>query len=139
MAGESLQVVSGAAAGQSIDLDADFTVGRTEPGMGNLSGDSEISRSHARFRRGARGEVSVEDLGSTTGTSVNGQRLSAPYVLKPGDQVTLGRTVLQLQGAPVATAPPAAQAQAVVISPPGRDGGDGEGAAAGTGFAGGPI
>jgi len=140
MAGESLQVVSGAAAGQSIDLDADFTVGRTEQGMGNLSGDSEISRSHARFRRGARGEVIVEDLGSTNGTYVNGQRLSAPYVLKPGDQVTLGRTVLQLQGAPVAV-PPAAEAQAVVIVPPGRDGGDGGGAggAAGTGFAGGPI
>src|SRR3954454_19369174 len=122
MAGDTLQVVSGAAAGQSIDLDGDFTVGRTEAGMGNLSGDSEISRRHARFRRGARGEVIVEDLGSTNGTYVNGQRLAAPYLLKPGDQVTLGRTVLQLHGAPVAV-PPAAEAQAVVIVPPRRDGG----------------
>src|SRR4051794_13418074 len=97
MAGESLQVVSGPAAGQAISLDADFVVGRGEAGMGNLQGDPEISRNHARFRRTAQGQVIVEDLGSTNGTYVNGARLAAPHVLAPGDQVRLGKTVLQLQ------------------------------------------
>jgi len=36
---------------------------------------------------------SIRDLGSTNGTFVNGQRIDAPCVLKPSDQVTLGRGI----------------------------------------------
>jgi 6-phosphogluconolactonase (cycloisomerase 2 family) len=126
VAGERLHVVSGAATGASVDLAVDFVVGRGEPGMGNLQGDSEISRRHARFRRLDSGQLLVEDLGSTNGTHVNGQRIAGPRLLSPGDQVQLGKTVLRFEaGAPAPAAaaapvavPPAVAAQGVVLPSP---------------------
>lgn len=44
------------------------------------------SRTHARFRV-EDGRVLVEDLGSSNGTFVNGQRISAPVVLNNGDMI----------------------------------------------------
>jgi hypothetical protein len=109
-----LRVVEGATAGRQIALDEDFVVGRGESGMGALGGDTEISRRHARFRRAQGGQILVEDLNSTNGTLVNGQRIAAPRVLSPGDRITLGRTTLEYEGgggAP-AVAPAAAPAGA---------------------------
>ena len=50
-----------------------------------------VSRRHARIRQTERG-VFIEDLGSTNGTYVNGQRLRpfAPYPIGVGDVVELG-------------------------------------------------
>ena len=42
----------------------------------------------------------VEDLGSTNGTFVNGQRASGPTVVKPGDTVELGDTTLRVVAPP---------------------------------------
>ncbi len=55
-------------------------------------GDAEISRQHARLTRTPGGMV-LEDLGSTNGTFVNGDRLSSPRVLQRGDMVGLGENV----------------------------------------------
>lgn len=49
--------------------------------------DAEISRRHARLISQAGGYV-LEDLGSTNGTFINGQRLASPYILRPGETVT---------------------------------------------------
>jgi len=54
--------------------------------------DPEVSRRHARFFLQGKTYV-LEDLGSTNGTAVNGQRLMGPYILKDGDTITLGETV----------------------------------------------
>ena len=54
--------------------------------------DSEISRKHARLILQAGGYV-LEDLGSTNGSFVNGQRLMGPHVLRPGEMVMLGENV----------------------------------------------
>lgn len=54
--------------------------------------DPEISRRHSRLFRQSDG-YSVEDMGSTNGTSVNGQRLAGPYLLRPGDVLTFGERV----------------------------------------------
>lgn len=51
--------------------------------------DPEISRRHSRFYLQGNGFV-LEDLGSTNGTFVNGQRLMGPNVLRPGDVITFG-------------------------------------------------
>ncbi len=54
--------------------------------------DASVSRRHAEVRYdGAR--VLVEDLGSTNGTSVNGERV-ARATLVPGDRLTLGAAVV---------------------------------------------
>src|SRR3954451_14323479 len=106
--GVLLRVVGGPASGRQISLHEDFVVGRGESGLGNLGSDTEISRRHARFRPLETGQVVVEDLGSTNGTLVNGQRITAARALLPGDRVTLGQTTLQFEGTPSAAAPTAA-------------------------------
>jgi hypothetical protein len=54
--------------------------------------DPEVSRHHLRLSRGPEG-YTLEDLGSTNGTFVNGQRLTSPRPLRPGDAIGLGETV----------------------------------------------
>ena len=54
--------------------------------------DSEVSRKHSRLILQAGGYV-LEDLGSTNGTFVNGQRLMGPHVLRPGEMVMFGENV----------------------------------------------
>jgi hypothetical protein len=54
--------------------------------------DAEISRQHLRFTEQATG-YQVEDLNSTNGTFINGQRLTGSVTLKPGDIIGLGDTV----------------------------------------------
>jgi hypothetical protein len=55
-------------------------------------GDAEISRQHSRLSRTPGGMV-LEDLGSTNGTFVNGDRLSSPRVLRSGELIGLGENV----------------------------------------------
>jgi len=57
--------------------------------------DTSISRSHARLVW-RDGEVSLEDLGSRNGSMVNGQRISAPHPVRPGDTLVLGAVPLTL-------------------------------------------
>src|SRR5438128_276066 len=59
--------------------------------------DHEISRRHARIRIEGHALV-VEDLGSSNGTWVNGARVER-VVLRPGDVLTLGRTILEVVAA----------------------------------------
>ncbi len=54
--------------------------------------DPEVSRNHCRFTRGPGG-FTLEDLGSTNGTFVNGQRLTGARPLAPSDMIGLGETV----------------------------------------------
>jgi hypothetical protein len=54
--------------------------------------DSEVSRQHARITQTPGGFV-LEDLGSTNGTFINGERLVAPRILSAGDLVGLGENV----------------------------------------------
>ncbi len=54
--------------------------------------DPEVSRHHMRFTRGAGG-FTLEDLGSTNGTFINGQRLTGAKPLNNGDMIGLGETV----------------------------------------------
>jgi pSer/pThr/pTyr-binding forkhead associated (FHA) protein len=60
-------------------------------------GDLEISRTHARVAKRA-GHYWVVDIGSSNGTFVNGLRIFGPQVLRVGDQVQVGRTVLRVEG-----------------------------------------
>src|SRR3712207_8154246 len=92
MAGETLKITGGNAAGQTITLEQELVIGRSTPGLGSLGGDSEISRVHARVFHDPSGRLMVEDLGSTNGTFVNGNRISGQQALNSGDQVRVGQT-----------------------------------------------
>ena len=68
---------------------------RTAVGL-DLTPDDLVSRTHARVWRAA-GEVRIEDLDSRAGTFLNGEKLEAPQVLRPGEVITLGETQLTLK------------------------------------------
>ncbi len=55
--------------------------------------DPEVSRRHLRFALDGN-TYRIEDLGSTNGTFINGQRLAAPFVLRPNEVITLGEKVV---------------------------------------------
>lgn len=77
---------------QSYDLNKDIvTLGR-DITNDIVINDPEVSRHHLRLTRGAGG-FTIEDLGSTNGTFVNGQRLTGARPLRPGDMLGLGETV----------------------------------------------
>ena len=69
-----------------------MTIGRD---MNNdiVINDAEVSRNHARLTSQSGGYL-IEDLASTNGTFVNGQRLIGPKLLNPGDVVGLGETIV---------------------------------------------
>jgi hypothetical protein len=98
MAVESLKITGGNAAGQTITLEQELVIGRSTPGLGSLGGDSEISRVHARIFHDPSGRLTVEDLGSTNGTFVNGNRITGQQPLNSGDQVRVGQTTLSVEG-----------------------------------------
>lgn len=77
---------------QSFELTKDvMTLGR-DITNDIVINDREVSRHHMRLTRGAGG-FSLEDLGSTNGTFVNGKRLTGITPLNNGDIIGLGETV----------------------------------------------
>ena len=89
-----LLVRTGPAAGTSINVGLnDVAIGRDPGTSGAKIDDPEISRRHALIRRTGKG-YSVFDLGSTSGTVVDGVKVSG-HELQNGDLVTLGETELQ--------------------------------------------
>lgn len=89
---------SGPTPGVTFPLDGDqLTIGR-DSNNGVAINDAEVSRKHARLTFQG-GKYVLEDLGSTNGTFVNGQRLAGPAVLKPGDVISLGEQIVLMYDA----------------------------------------
>ncbi|MFM2372827.1 MAG: hypothetical protein RIS85_2549 [Pseudomonadota bacterium] len=53
--------------------------------------DNLASREHAMIRRNASGQCTLNDLGSTNGTWLNGRPVQMPTPLKTGDRIQIGR------------------------------------------------
>jgi pSer/pThr/pTyr-binding forkhead associated (FHA) protein len=82
--------------GSTITVSSATVVGR-DPGSGiTLDGDDFASSRHASIEPRADG-VWVEDLGSTNGTFVNGERIDARTLVRAGDAVRIGQTELRLE------------------------------------------
>lgn len=58
--------------------------------------DPRLSRQHARFTLDGE-RLTVEDLGSSNGTLVNGDRVEGPMVLGPGDMLVIGPLVFHVE------------------------------------------
>jgi hypothetical protein len=67
----------------------EITVGRAPAAGGLRLADRDVSRRHARFLH-LNGVVFVEDLGSLTGTRVNGDRITGRRRLREGDLIEIG-------------------------------------------------
>jgi len=108
----------GPLAGRRVEVDAELVIGREDAGL--TIEDEQISRRHAVIRP-RDGGIEIEDLGSTNGTYVNGQRIAGATRLAGGDTVKFGRSVLQVEAAraaaTVAAAVPDAPAPAAPAPP----------------------
>ena len=83
-------------AGASIELAGPTSVGRGPENAIRLDGDEYVSSRHARFDVWPEGS-SVEDVGSTNGTFVNGARVTEARLLQPGDVVRIGQTDFRVE------------------------------------------
>lgn len=91
---ESYLEMSGPEATGTVRLDGPrLAIGRDGSNDIVLPDDLRVSRHHAVLERLAAG-WSVSDLDSTNGTFVNGQELTQPRPLYPGDEIEVGATLL---------------------------------------------
>ncbi|MFH5805121.1 FHA domain-containing protein [Alienimonas sp. DA493] len=96
MARITLQVLEGLERGTTFrDLPTPVSIGREEENTVRLN-DERVSRFHAKVQEDGE-RVILTDLDSTNGTRVNGRPISA-RVLRPGDQIALGRCLLTYGG-----------------------------------------
>ncbi len=80
--------------GRTFALADELTVGRAAGCQVTLD-DTFASQIHARvFSRD--GQLFVEDLGSTNGTYLNRKKVQGPMVMKRGDKLQVGNTVMEL-------------------------------------------
>ncbi|MCC6830628.1 MAG: FHA domain-containing protein [Thermoleophilia bacterium] len=120
MTDEYLLVTDGPSQGVRADLgDAPLVMGRDADCELTLD-DTQASRRHARVARGETG-LTIEDLGSTNGTMLNGARVAGPQPLSAGDEIRIGRSALTLRSAAVHTeigTPQASGGGTPVAAPP---------------------
>jgi len=87
-----LIVKEGPQRGESYPLEGvELVIGR-EPGVEIQIDSPGVSRRHARLSLQSD-QYYLQDLGSSNGTFLNGERLQQSRSLKHGDQIKLGRTV----------------------------------------------
>lgn len=79
----------GQKAHDSIQFTAETMVFGRHPGCDKVLSNPSVSARHARLTRHGSG-YQLEDLGSSNGTYVNGQRIDRPTTVKAGDIIGLG-------------------------------------------------
>lgn len=111
--------------GATYSLDAGQTTIGRDPGNTIPVNDPEISRYHVRMTAQG-GKIVLEDNGSTNGTSINGNPISGPHVLKSGEMISLGEDIVFMfealsfdpDATIVSSSPAAAPRQQAVAPPP---------------------
>lgn len=98
--GYSLKFISGKYQGGEFPLKADkqVVIGRSSE-LDMVLVEDMVSRKHAKITV-TLGKINIEDLGSTNGTFVNGEKVQSSR-LKEGDRILIGTSILKLvrQGA----------------------------------------
>jgi hypothetical protein len=83
---------SGPTVGKVYPLEAAEVIIGRDTSSGVSINDAEVSRKHAKLSLHGSAYV-IQDLGSTNGTFVNGQRITATQVLNPGDTISFGENI----------------------------------------------
>ena len=81
--------------GRNYPLGNEASIGRAAGCQITLD-DTYVSQLHARVFTN-EGQWFVEDLGSTNGTWLNRQKVAGPMVLRRGDRLQVGNTVMELR------------------------------------------
>jgi len=82
--------------GLTIALTGEITLGRDATCGIQIEDDSYVSQLHLRVYD-YEGQPMVEDLGSTNGTFLNGNKLRGSKLLHPGDRIQVGTNVIEAQ------------------------------------------
>lgn len=80
--------------GLRVPVNGPVVIGRS-PGADIVIGDDFVSGRHARVTPSGN-EALLEDLGSTNGTLLNGQRISGAHALRPGDRIDIGAVKIKV-------------------------------------------
>lgn len=97
VAPERLLITAGDKAGYQLKLDhREITIGRSA--NSDLVIDDEFASTHHARLVKMNGEWHVQDLGSTNGTFLDGNKVSGPVPLKLGSEVRIGKTAFELRG-----------------------------------------
>lgn len=83
--------------GDTFPITHEITVGRSAGCTIQILDDSFVSNLHCRIYRDEANNAVLEDLGSTNGTYLNGDRLVVPKPLRKGDRVQIGGTIVEAQ------------------------------------------
>jgi len=95
-------ISEGPNAGRELDVEGSGAIGRDPDAASIVLDDPEASRRHVSIS--ARGsQLVVEDLGSTNGTFVNGERIEGSRTVEAGDKLRIGTTVLEVRSEVAAT------------------------------------
>jgi predicted component of type VI protein secretion system len=92
-----LALLRGSAQADRFQLGSGGVIGRTAGFVKYLLNHPHVSGLHASLVVDS-GRVVLADLGSCNGTYVNGQRLTRPTNLKPGDRIDIGPFSLRFDG-----------------------------------------
>jgi hypothetical protein len=90
-----LRIKNGPLAGQTFEVVGEVVLGRENADL--TIDDAEASRRHAVVRLQG-GAVEVEDLGSSNGTFVNGERIEGPTRVGGGAKIRVGTTEFEVEG-----------------------------------------
>lgn len=91
-----LRVITGEDAGKQITLSGNPVVIGRSADCTLVLADSYASARHARVFQGSDGQWWVDDLDSTNGTFMNGRPIEVATPLRPGDQLVVGDTAIEL-------------------------------------------
>jgi len=94
-----LEVIEGPEIGKIIPFSSatNLIIGR-DPGKCSLViNDLKVSRSHAQINRYQGDLFYLEDLGSTHGTLLNGNPVNKASLIKSGDRITAGDSVIEFK------------------------------------------
>jgi pSer/pThr/pTyr-binding forkhead associated (FHA) protein len=111
----ALRFISGKYQGGEFPLRASVAIGRSSE-CDLVLVEEMVSVNHAAVRL-LDGQLEIEDLGSETGTFVNGEKLTAPRRIGEGDRILIGTSILKVvRLEPATVAPEAVRARAVAAT-----------------------